>query len=153
MDKSQVTAVAKIQTSEANSDRQSFSMAMYENLSNKQKDLLNADDGSCSSIEAAKILAITVAELAEFRSKSKVLAFPLDEGYVYPRWQFTSNGTLDGLHDVLSAFGSGSSWLKASFLLKNRELPGFVNPVDALRAGKSQQVVNLVKSIGEHGAS
>jgi hypothetical protein len=70
-------------------------------------------------------------------------------GYAYPVWQ----ADLDGLEEVLAELRELSPWTQAEFMLApNRWLAG-ASPLDALRNGDREGVLEAARHYGEQIAA
>lgn len=72
---------------------------------------------------------------------------------VYPVAQFNSDGKpVEGLKDVRDALGSRSSWMLLNFLVNPEARLDNRKPIDLLRAGKLDAVVEAARHIGIQGS-
>src|ERR1035441_5814606 len=83
-----------------------------------KRDLLTGGGGGLTSSQVASALGITRQAVDKRRGRRALLAVPNGSGeYVYPACQFTSDGVIDGLEEVLRAFQIHSPWTQLSVLL------------------------------------
>lgn len=82
-----------------------------------KRKLLEAEGGSVSSAEAAKLLKVSRQAVDKRRRENKLLGLELGKkGYHYPTWQFG----LRNLEDILSALGDRDEWEKVNFFEPKR---------------------------------
>src|SRR5215472_16334688 len=115
-----------------------------------KRQLLEAEGGSLSSAEAAKLLKISRQAVDKRRREKRLLGVELGKkGYHYPTWQFG----LRNVEDVLDALGDRDEWEKLNFFLNSSDLLDDRTPLDVLQAGKGEltDVINAAASYGEHG--
>lgn len=120
--------------------------------------VLQAEGGTVVADEAAALLGISRQAVDKRRKSGALIGLTLGRrGYAYPTWQFgrEGEGTLSGLSDVLSDLrGHGHSpWAQAVFMLSaNTRLDGDT-ALNALRAGRIDEVRRAARTMGEHGAA
>ena len=85
--------------------------------------------------------------------EGSLLALPGPNGRRnYPTFQFTGEGTvIDGLKAVQEAFPSRKPWSVLNFLTNPQAPLGGRKPIDLLRAGKLEAVVEATRGIGVQG--
>jgi hypothetical protein len=116
--------------------------------------LLAAEDGVLTAEEAADLLGITRQAIDNRRKRGTLLGVQLGKrGYRYPAWQFTPEGMLPGLGQVLSALDDYSPWIQLSFLLNDNAWLDGLRPLDLLRRGKIDPVVDAAGKYGEQSAA
>jgi hypothetical protein len=72
---------------------------------------------------------------------------------VFPAWQFTDHGTIPGLERVLLALTDHDEWMQNVFFINpNTRLSGR-RPLDLLREGEIQEVLDAAREFGQHGAA
>lgn len=72
---------------------------------------------------------------------------------VYPVAQFNDDGRpVEGLKEVREALGSGSPWMLLNFLVNPEARLDNRKPIDLLRAGKFDVVVEAARHVGIQGA-
>lgn len=85
------------------------------------------------------------------RRRRNVLALQTsDERWIYPTWQFIDQGVLQGLPEVLNAFGEESSWSVGTWLTTPREELDGLTAVEWLRQGRDRDVL---LRLAHHAAS
>jgi nucleoid DNA-binding protein len=70
----------------------------------------------------------------------------------YPVVQFTADGILPGLRDVLKSLPSANGWFRLNFLINPDSHLGGRRPVDLLKEDRVDPVVRAAKAIGVQGA-
>ena len=115
-----------------------------------KRKLLEAEGGSVSSAEAAKLLKISRQAVDKRRRENKLLGLELGKkGYHYPTWQFG----LRNLEEPLSALGDRDEWEKLNFFLNPSDVLDDRTPLEVLQTGKGKlrDVINAAASYGEQG--
>jgi hypothetical protein len=115
-------------------------------------DLVHAEGGTVDVEAAARILGISRQAVDRRRRSNTLLGLSVGRrGYRYPVWQFTPTGVLPGLVTVLRQLEDQGSWFIASWLLGHNSRLG-ARPLDALRQGHTDAVVQAAQAYGEQGA-
>jgi hypothetical protein len=116
--------------------------------------LIEGRGGSLTSEKAAEILGITRQAVDKRRRTGKLIGLTTGRyGFRYPVWQFAETGTVPGLEEVLAALGSHDEWMQAAFLISPNPRLGDQPPVEVLKAGGIDRVLNAAEAYGEHGAA
>ena len=116
--------------------------------------LLAAEGGVLTAEEAAELLGITRQAIDNRRKRGKLLGVQLGKrGYRYPTWQFTPDGMLPGLSQTLQALHDLSPWIQLSFLLNDNAWLDGLRPLDLLRQGQIEPVVDAAGKYGEQSAA
>ncbi|HZO55253.1 MAG TPA: hypothetical protein VFB63_21270 [Bryobacteraceae bacterium] len=118
-----------------------------------RRELIEQGGGTYTSQQAASALGITTQAIHKRRMAGRLIGLYMGkQGYLYPVWQFDGSGTLPGLEQVLERLHDIDAWMQAVFFLNpNPQLDG-TRPLDALRSGQLEEVVEVASTIGEHGA-
>ena len=108
-----------------------------------------------SALEVALALRVSPEYVGELRRKNEIIGirFGGDEP-LYPAWQFTEEGVLGGMKEVLAALPPlGNDLTKAQFFVTaTYSLPGVQSPIAYLLAGGDiQEVVALAESFNTKG--
>lgn len=84
-----------------------------------RKSLLEYDGGCYSATQAAEHLHISRQAVDKRRKAGKLLAIKISRDYMYPAWQFSQKGIIDGLEEVLLLLDRGNNdpWAKLAFFL------------------------------------
>jgi hypothetical protein len=118
-----------------------------------KRELLTGAGGALTSSQVASALDITRQAVDKRRSRRALLAVPNGSGeYVYPACQFTPEGVISGLEDVLRSFHIQSPWTQLSALLAPMPALGGKTILQALRSGKIEKAIAIAASFGEQGA-
>jgi hypothetical protein len=114
-------------------------------------DLVKAEGGPIGVEEVVKHLAISRAAVDKRRKSGSLLGIQDGSRAVrYPSWQFAASGVLAGLPDVLGAIGVDDPWMRLQFFLSpDGDLKA--TPLEALRAGRIEEVVNAAAKYGRQG--
>lgn len=115
-----------------------------------QRDLLRAADG-LSSREFATALGVTPQAVNKGRRTGAYVGVPLGEQFLYPYIQVHNGQIVRGLKETLAALHVESPWSKLAFLMGEDTALG-ARPIDALKAGRIEEVVSAARRYGEHGS-
>jgi hypothetical protein len=118
-----------------------------------KRELLIGSGGSLSSSQVANALGITRQAVDKRRSRHALLAVSNGSGeYVYPACQFTSDGVIPGLEQVLRAFLIRSPWTQLSVLLASAPALGGKTMLEVLKLGEIERAIAIAGSFGEQAA-
>ena len=118
-----------------------------------KRELLTGGGGGLTSSQVASALSITRQAVDKRRSRRALLAVPNGSGeYVYPACQFTSDGVINGLEEVLRAFRIRSPWTQLSVLLASAPALGGKTLLEALKSGALEKAIAIAASFGEQAA-
>jgi hypothetical protein len=118
-----------------------------------KRELLTGGGGGLTSSQVASALSITRQAVDKRRSRRALLAVPNGSGeYVYPACQFTSDGVINGLEEVLRAFRIRSPWTLLSVLLASAPALGGKTLLEALKSGALEKAIAIAASFGEQAA-
>jgi len=128
-------------------------LAMLRGLAGRQE-LLRAAGGTLTSQQVAKLLGVSRQAIYKKTKNNELLALSSGRrGNVYPAFQFTKKGKiLEGLDQVVKAINE-DPWQILIFLLEPQADLGNQTPIEALRQGKTEKVVSLVRVYGEQGGN
>jgi hypothetical protein len=119
-----------------------------------KQQLLSAEGGTFSVTEVAKFLSISRQAVDKRRRLGRLIAVSRGRrGYVYPAWQFGEHGTLPGLERILDVLQRHDEWMKIAFMLNANTRLGGRRPLDELRTGRVETVLEAARSYGEQGAT
>ena len=129
-----------------------FVEAMARGAAVKQELVASAGGGLTSS-QVAAALGITRQAVDKRRSRRALLAVPNGSGeYVYPACQFTPEGVIPGLPDVLQAFPVRSPWTQLSALLAAAPALRGKTILEALKSDDAVRAIDVAAAFGEQGA-
>jgi len=119
-----------------------------------RKRVLEAEGGTLSAEDAASHLGIKRQAVDKRRKAGRLIGLGMGRrGYVYPAWQFSREGTLPGLEEVLGELRKRDPWMQVIFMLTpSRRLDG-TTPLQAVRKGRVEGVQRAARAFGEHGAA
>lgn len=116
--------------------------------------LIQAEGGTVSAEQAASLLKMTRQGVDKRRRAGTLIGLSLGrKGYAYPAWQFGPHGTLPGLEAVLKELRDVSPWVQVAFMLSGDARLDGTRPLDALRQGNVDGVVESARSYGEQGGA
>lgn len=120
----------------------------------RRSEMLEAEGGTLSTDEIASLLNVTPQAVHKRRLAGKLLGIEVGRrGVRFPVWQLTEDGVLPGLEAVLAALHGHPPLAKFRFFLATSLRLGGKRPLDLLRKGKVQAVVDAAQVFGEHGAT
>jgi hypothetical protein len=118
-----------------------------------KRDLLASGGGGLTASQVAAALGITRQAVEKRRGRRGLLAVPNGSGdYLYPACQFTQNGVIPGLQDVLRAFQIRSPWTQLSALLAPSPALSGVTILEALKSGEVTRAAAIAGSLGDQAA-
>lgn len=119
----------------------------------RRDQMLAEEGGSLSSEAVAKLLRISRQAVDLRRKNGSLLAIHLGRrGYLYPAWQFSDRGVLDGLPQVLAELKRHPALAQARFFLAGNPRLERHRPLDGLRRGDVDAVLRAARAFGEQGA-
>ncbi len=104
--------------------------------------------------QVSEMLHITRQAVIKKIHNNQIIALKRGNKYVYPRFQFTPEGTIvRGLDKILKILDEKnlSTPFKIEFLISENLRLGGKKPIDLLRAGEIKKVERAAKSFGEMG--
>jgi len=129
-----------------------FMEAMARGAGIKQE-LLTRAGGGLTSGQVAIALGITRQAVDKRRSRSALLAVPDGSGdCLYPACQFTPEGVVPDLEEVLRAFQIRSPWTQLSALLASVPALEGKTIIEALKSGAIERAIAIAASFGEQAA-
>jgi hypothetical protein len=129
-----------------------FVEAMARGAAIKQE-LLTTAGGGLTSSQVARALGITRQAVDKRRVRHGLLAVPSGSGeYVYPACQFSPDGLIPGIEEVLRAFQVRSPWTQLSVLLAPAPSLSGKTIIEALKSGAIEKAVSVAASFGEQAA-
>jgi hypothetical protein len=120
--------------------------ALARNVEHRQT-LLTLAGGALSADEAGRILGITRQAVDKRRRTGTLLAVREGSDWRYPACQFADGEVVAGIADVVRGFGPASPWVALDFLLAPDTVLAGRTPLEALKAGDSDEVVRLVHGL------
>jgi hypothetical protein len=126
--------------------------AMARGITARQK-LMAAEGGSLSAEEAARELGISKAAILKRYQKGQLIAWRAERQNAvrFPVWQFKDHKVLGGLEDVLQVLHAGSrldDFGRMLFFLSNLGFLGGKRPLDGLRVGEVNRVLQAAEGYG-----
>ena len=120
-----------------------------------RQQLAEAQGGSLSSEEAARLLRISKTAVLKRLGAGRLLAWREErlQAARFPRWQFDQHGhVLAGMEDVLQILHQDErldAWGKILFFLREKSSLGGRRPLDLLRAGELKEVCLAAQEYAE----
>jgi hypothetical protein len=102
-----------------------------------------AEGGAWTGAELQARFGLTPAVLHRRRKEHRIVCWrDARHEFHYPRWQFTPTGALlPGIQEVLQLFRSHDEWRVMSYFLGQRPQLGNRRPLDLLRGGDTEKVL------------
>ena len=115
--------------------------------------LIDEHGGALKAEEVANNFGITRQAVAKRRREGRLIAVTAGRhGHRYPVWQFTESGVLPGLEDALRVLAPHDEWMQIAFFVSKNVHLGNRTPIELLKVGKLDLVLNAAETYGEHGA-
>jgi hypothetical protein len=126
--------------------------ALARGISVRQK-LMEAEGGSLSAEEAAQQLGLSKTAILKRYQKGQIIAWREERQNAvrFPLWQFQDHKVLAGLEEVLKILNATSrldDFGRMLFFLSNMGFLGKKRPVDCLRAGEVNKVLQAAEGHG-----
>ena len=119
----------------------------------RQHQLVNNFGGAIKVEEVAGLLGITRQAVDKRRREGRLIGLTQGRrGYAYPVWQFERGGTLTHLERVLDALRKHDPWMQLSFFVNPNARLSETSPLEALREGNLDPVLQAAETFGEQGA-
>ena len=119
-----------------------------------RKRLIEAEGGSLSSEQMAEVLHLSRQAVDKRRKTNRLVGLDAGRhGYIYPGWQVTKSGMLNGLEAVLGELKDHDPWMRVQFMLQPNSRLNDRSPLEALRGGDIASVRAAARALGEHGAA
>ena len=117
-----------------------------------KQELLRETGGGLNTAQVASVLGMTRQGVDKRRIRGTILAVPIGSAeFIYPACQFTSEGLVPHLAEVLQSFQVRNPWTKLSVLLAPAPALGGRNPISALKDGDVKEVMAVAAAFGEQG--
>jgi hypothetical protein len=118
-----------------------------------KREFVERAGGAIPTGQVAALLGISPQAVHGRRNRGTLLALRAPNGdYLYPAFQFSAQGVLPGLAEVLGAFQVREPWTQLSVLLSPAGRLGGVPPLQVLLEGGVREAMEAVASYGEHVA-
>ncbi len=119
----------------------------------RQRSLVEKSGGVLKGEKAAELLGISRQAVDKRRRQGRLIGLTQGRrGYAYPAWQFESGKTLTNLEKVLDRLQDHDPWMQLTFFLNANDRLEGRSPLDMLRSGKVEPVLEAAASYGEQGA-
>lgn len=116
--------------------------------------LIEQNGGVFKTDQVAEYLGITPQAVNKRRALRQLVGLTFRKrGYVFPAWQFTERGTVPGLEQVLLCLANHDEWMQNIFFINPNTRLGGRRPLDLLREGEIQEVLDAAREFGQHGAA
>lgn len=117
-----------------------------------QKDLAAAG-GSFTLEQVLQLLGVTRQRVHDKVQQGELFSIKAPGGRIrFPVLQFTENGPVEGLKEVVKAFPSANRWMLLNFLVHPDSRLGDKKPIDLLKQGETARVVSAARTLGMQGA-
>jgi hypothetical protein len=120
----------------------------------RQHSLLKKSGGVLTGAEAAGLLGISRQALDKRRRHGHLIGLTQGRrGYAYPAWQFDGGKTLVSLEKVLGRLTDHDPWMQLTFFLNDNDRLDGSSPLELLRSGQVDPVLEAAASYGEQGGA
>jgi biotin operon repressor len=120
----------------------------------RQHNLVEQSGGMLKGERVAKLLGISRQAVDKRRRQNRLIGLTQGRrGYAYPIWQFHNGKTLSNLEKVLDQLRDHDPWMQLTFFLNANDRLEGSSPLEMLRSGKVEPVLEAATSYGEHGAA
>lgn len=120
----------------------------------RQQKLVEKSGGVLKGEHAAELLGISRQAVDKRRRQGRLLGLTQGRrGYAYPAWQFEGGKTLTDLEKVLDRLQGHDAWMQLMFFLNANDRLNGRNPLDMLRSGNVQAVLDAAANYGDQGAA
>ena len=120
----------------------------------RQHNLVEQSGGMLNGERVAKLLGISRQAVDKRRRQNRLIGLTQGRrGYAYPIWQFDNGQTLSNLEKVLDQLRKHDPWMQLTFFLNANDRLKGSSPLEMLRSGKVEPVLEAATSYGEHGAA
>jgi hypothetical protein len=120
----------------------------------QQRKLLEQSGGVLRAEEVANLLGLSRQAVDKRRRRGRLIGLKRGKrGYVYPVWQFEGGATLPHLEEVLDALRDYDPWMQLAFFINLNDRLENRSPLEMLRSGESDRVLEAARSYAEHGAA
>jgi biotin operon repressor len=120
----------------------------------RQQNLVEQSGGTLKGERVAKLLGISRQAVDKRRRQNRLIGLTQGRrGYAYPIWQFHNGKTLSNLEKVLDQLRNHDPWMQLTFFLNANDRLEGSSPLEMLRSGKVEPVLEAATSYGEHGAA
>jgi nucleoid DNA-binding protein len=117
-----------------------------------EKDLKESG-GSFTLQDVETLLGISRQAIDRKVQDDALLAIPGPHGRRrYPAVQFTNDGTVTGLQNVLKSLPSANGWFRLNFLVTPDSHLAGRRPIDVLKEGNIESVLTAARALGVQGA-
>lgn len=118
-----------------------------------KQELLQRARGGLTSSQVANSLGISRQAVDKRRGRRALLAVPTGSGeYLYPACQFTPEGVIPGMEEVLRAFQVENPWTQLSVVLAQAPALHGKSLLEVLKSGEVVNAVAVAASFGEQAA-
>jgi hypothetical protein len=115
-----------------------------------KRDILAAQGYLWRDYQVAELLGLPESAVKRRREAGRLLALPLDDGtWVFPGWQFTGNGLMPGLEDVLRSLTAPDPWSRVLFFQSGDPFFNGQTPLELIRRGEIETVRRLAAAYDE----
>lgn len=115
--------------------------------------MLEAEGGTYTAQEIARLLNVSRATVYNWHNQGDIVGVSYrDRKRQFPAWQFQRDGLLPGLSKVLHILEEDGVWTQIGFMLNANSWLDGETPLDLLRRGDVEPVLNAASMYGEHAS-
>lgn len=111
----------------------------------RKAELIKLAGGLYMPSYVAAILKTPEPLIEERRRAGELIAVETGEGYRFPACQFTPDGIVKGLSEVLAVMPIRHDWMRLEWLLVSDDALEGISPLEALRAGRLEDVIDIAR--------
>jgi biotin operon repressor len=120
----------------------------------RQQSLVEESGRVLRAQQVAEILGISRQAVDKRRRQSQLIGLTQGRrGYAYPAWQFENGRTIADLELVLARLRDHDPWMKLTFFINPNDRLNGASPLQTLRSGKTESVLQAAESYGVQGAA
>jgi hypothetical protein len=114
----------------------------------RKTELVEMAGGLYTLPQVAALLSISEEEVENCHKAGLLIAVRSGGIYGYPACQFTSDGIVDGLADILEAMPMRADWMRLEWLLVPDDALEGPSPLEALKEGHIDEVIDVARAQG-----
>lgn len=114
----------------------------------RKAELTEMAGGLLTPQAAASLLSIPEQLVEERHKAGEIIAVRAVEDYGYTACQFGPDGMVPGLSDALAAMPMRADWMRLEWLLVPDDALDGISPLEALRAGRIDEVMDVARGQG-----
>jgi hypothetical protein len=114
----------------------------------RKAELIEMAGGFYSLSEVASLLKVPEQLIEERRKAGTIIAIRAGDDHGYPACQFGLDGIVPGLSEALAVMPLRADWMRLEWLVVPDNVLKGLSPLEALRAGRIEEVVDVARGQG-----